>query len=53
MTNLKQAKESISRNVYKMMEEILLWLQERYGVLTADTEEEKTEMEELVTKFYS
>ena len=33
LTNLKQAKESISRNVYKMVEEILLCLQERYGVL--------------------
>ena len=50
LTNLKQAKESISRNVYKMVQEILVCLQERYGVLTADTEEEKTEMEELVTK---
>ena len=48
LTNLKQAKESISRNVYNMVEEILL--QEHYGVLTADTEEENTEMEELVTK---
>ena len=43
-------KESISRNVYKMVEEILVCLQECYGVLMAGTEEEKTEMEELVTK---
>lgn len=35
------------KNVYKMVEGALVCLQEWYGVLTTDTEEEKTEMEEL------
>ena len=50
LTHLKQAKDSISANVCKMVEEISVCLHERYGVLTAHTDEERTEMEELVTK---
>jgi hypothetical protein len=50
LTNVEQAKGTILANAGMMVGNMVACLNERYGVLTSQTEEERAEMQEAVTK---